>query len=96
MCSVQFGTFEKPYRDGKKGVGNQSAYIENVLGLLPMSHIYGLVVICHSGVYRGDGVIVLPKFEFATTMQTIQDYKINSLFLVRVHQYRACAGIDDC
>jgi beta-N-acetylglucosaminidase len=47
-----------------------------------MSHIYGLVVICHANVYRGDGVIVLPKFEFASTLQAIQDYKINSLFLV--------------
>jgi acyl-CoA synthetase (AMP-forming)/AMP-acid ligase II len=63
---------------------NQSEYTENVLGLLPMSHIYGLVVICHASVYRGDGVVVLPKFEFASTLQAIQDYKINSLFLVRL------------
>jgi long-subunit acyl-CoA synthetase (AMP-forming) len=47
-----------------------------------MSHIYGLVVICHASVYRGDGVIVLPKFDFQTTLQAIQDYKINTLFLV--------------
>jgi acyl-CoA synthetase (AMP-forming)/AMP-acid ligase II len=80
---VQIGTFEKPYRDGIiKDVRNQSDYIENVLGLLPMSHIYGLVVICHASVYRGDGVIVLPKFEFEPTMQAIQDFQINTLFLV--------------
>ncbi|KAF2846727.1 phenylacetyl-CoA ligase-like protein [Plenodomus tracheiphilus IPT5] len=81
--TLQAKTFEKPYRDTIiNDVRNQSDYIENVLGLLPMSHIYGLVVICHSSVYRGDGVIVLPKFEFANTMQAIQDYKINGLFLV--------------
>lgn len=80
---MQIGTFEKPYRDTIiKDVRNQSDYIENVLGLLPMSHIYGLVVICHASVYRGDGVIVLPKFEFAPTLQAIQDHKINTLFLV--------------
>lgn len=49
-----------------------------------MSHIYGLVVICHASVYRGDGVIVLPKFDFTTTLQAIQDHKINSLYLVSV------------
>jgi acyl-CoA synthetase (AMP-forming)/AMP-acid ligase II len=75
--------FEKPHRDKMiNDLRNQTAYTENVLGLLPMSHIYGLVVICHATVYRGDGVIVLPKFDFETTLQAIQDYKINSLFLV--------------
>jgi ribosome assembly protein SQT1 len=69
-----------------KDVRNQSDYTEIVLGLLPMSHIYGLVVISHASVFRGDGVIVLPKFEFTTTLQAIQDYKINSLFLVSMSQ----------
>jgi len=81
--TMQIGTFEKPFRDKMiNDLRNQSDYTENVLGLLPMSHIYGLVVICHANVYRGDGVIVLPKFEFASTLQAIQDHKINSLFLV--------------
>lgn len=52
------------------------------MGLLPMSHIYGLVVVAHGHVYRGDGVIVLPKFEFATFLESIQRFKINSLYLV--------------
>lgn len=87
---MQIKTFDKPYRDGIiKDVRNQSDYTENVLGLLPMSHIYGLVVICHTSVYRGDGVIVLPKFEFASTLQAIQKYKINTLFLVSILQQRS-------
>jgi long-subunit acyl-CoA synthetase (AMP-forming) len=82
---VQIATFEKPYRDTIiNDVRNQSDYTEMTLGLLPMSHIYSLVVICHAGVYRGDGVVVLPKFEFETTLQAIQDYKINALFLVSI------------
>lgn len=81
--TLQIATYDKPYRDTLiNDVRNQSDYTENVLGLLPMSHIYGLVVICHASVYRGDGVIVLPKFDFTTTLQSIQDYKINTLFLV--------------
>ena len=80
---MQIGTFEKPYRDTIiNDLRNQTDYTEQVLGLLPMSHIYGLVVICHANIYRGDGVIVLPKFEFASTLQAIQDYKISTLFLV--------------
>lgn len=81
--TMQIGTFEKPTRSKMiKDVRNQSDYTENVLGLLPMSHIYGLVVICHASIYRGDGVIVLPKFEFQSTLEAIQNNKINTLFLV--------------
>lgn len=53
-----------------------------VLGLLPQSHIYGLVVICHDGVYRGDSIIVLPKFELLTLLESIQRFRINVLILV--------------
>ncbi|KAF1836354.1 phenylacetyl-CoA ligase-like protein [Decorospora gaudefroyi] len=80
---MQIAAFEKPDRDKMiNDVRNQSDYTEMVLGLLPMSHIYGLVVVTHTSVYRGDGVVVLPKFEFDSFLQAIQDHKINSLFLV--------------
>jgi ribosome assembly protein SQT1 len=79
---VQISTFEKPDRDTKIPPATQSDYTEYVLGLLPFSHIYGLVFVCHASVYQGDGVIVLPKFEFRSTLQAIQDYKISTLFLV--------------
>jgi ribosome assembly protein SQT1 len=80
--TMQIAVFEKPHRDKKRQPLTQVDYNENVLGLLPMSHIYGLVVICHASVYRGDGVIVLPKFDFATFLGSIQRFKIHSLFLV--------------
>lgn len=57
-------------------------YKENVLGLLPLSHIYGLVVIAHCSVYRGDSVIILPRFNLRTCLQAIQRYNINTLYLV--------------
>ena len=34
------------------------------------------------GAYRGDGVIILPKFEFKSFLETIQTYKISNLYLV--------------
>ncbi|KAF2103764.1 phenylacetyl-CoA ligase [Rhizodiscina lignyota] len=79
--SIQIKLMDKLSRDYWKKPG-EDEYLENCLGLLPMSHIYGLVVICHGSVYRGDTVIVLPKFDLKTTLKTIQDYRIGGLFLV--------------
>ena len=53
-----------------------------VLGLLPFSHIYGLVLISHTSLYRGDSVIVLPKFEMESYLNALQQYKISELFIV--------------
>jgi acyl-CoA synthetase (AMP-forming)/AMP-acid ligase II len=79
--TLQIAVYDEKSREELKPPGTD-AYIENVLGLLPMSHIYGLVVICHSSIYRGDGVVVLPKFDFKQCMQAVQDHKIGTLFLV--------------
>ncbi|KAK5626800.1 hypothetical protein RRF57_002515 [Xylaria bambusicola] len=61
----------------QKGVETQTC-----IGLLPMSHIYALVVIANAGVYRGDGVIVLPRFELKTLLESIQKFKIELMHLV--------------
>jgi acyl-CoA synthetase (AMP-forming)/AMP-acid ligase II len=53
------------------------------LGLLPFSHIYGLVVVAHSATWRGDEVIVLPRFELTDYLRAIERFKINYLPLVR-------------
>lgn len=52
------------------------------LGLLPLSHIYGLVVIAQGTTYRGDEIIVLPKFELKSFLSSIQTYKIQGLYVV--------------
>ena len=52
------------------------------VGLLPLSHIYGLVVVAFAGMYRGDAVIILPRFELKTLLESIQKYKINMLHIV--------------
>ncbi|RNJ56659.1 hypothetical protein D7B24_007023 [Verticillium nonalfalfae] len=52
------------------------------LGLLPFSHIYGLIIITHSNSYRGDEVIVLPKFDIKTFLGAVQQYKISQLYVV--------------
>ncbi|KAI1296464.1 hypothetical protein F5Y03DRAFT_294290 [Xylaria venustula] len=52
------------------------------IGLLPMSHIYALIVVANSSVYRGDGVVVLPRFDLKTLLEGIQQFKINYMHLV--------------
>lgn len=80
--TIQINTHESLDRKQLCEKTNNAEYVENGLGLLPLSHIYGLIVIAHSGPYRGDGVIVLPKYDFNWLLQSIQDYKINMLYLV--------------
>ncbi|KAI1827679.1 hypothetical protein F4861DRAFT_329985 [Xylaria intraflava] len=52
------------------------------IGLLPMSHIYALVVVANAGLYRGDGTIVLPRFELKLFLESIQKFKISFMHLV--------------
>lgn len=80
--TIQFSTLAIPHRKSMAKEQGVDVYTENVLGLLPMSHIYALVVICHVGSFRGDHVVVLPKYDFKWLLQTIQDYKLNTLYLV--------------
>lgn len=77
---LQMKAFELPYR--RSLTKSNSGYWETVLGLLPSSHIYSLVVICHTHPYRGDQVINLPNFEINQVLQTIQRFSINNLYLV--------------
>lgn len=80
---LQITAAEKSYRASRTSPGSKSQHTEVALGLLPQSHIYSLVVICHAGPYRGDQVIVLPKFELKSYLTAIEKFKISVLLLVR-------------
>lgn len=75
---LQIKYFEKQIRDQRP----EHARTEVALGLLPLSHIYGLVVIAQASTYRGDGIIILPKFELQSFLNAIQTQKIQTLNLV--------------
>lgn len=77
---LQGEAFERPQR--KPEPGSQISRTEVGLGLLPLSHIYGLMVIALASTYRGDEIIILPKFEMLSYLAAIQNYKINTLYLV--------------
>ncbi|KAI8649057.1 hypothetical protein NCS55_01479200 [Fusarium keratoplasticum] len=73
---LQHVTYDSVGR-ARKGVETQA-----VSGFLPFSHIYGLVIACHTSTWRGDEVIVLPKFELKAFLESIQRFKIRQLLLV--------------
>ncbi|KAK6189628.1 GAL4 enhancer protein [Pestalotiopsis sp. IQ-011] len=73
---MQIRWFESVNRE-EQGIETQTT-----LGLLPISHIYGLVVVTLSAIYRGDAVIILPRFELKGLLDTVQRFKINFLYLV--------------
>jgi acyl-CoA synthetase (AMP-forming)/AMP-acid ligase II len=64
------------------------------LGLLPFSHIYGLVAVAHAAAWRGDELIVLPKFEFTDFLQAIERFKINYIPVVPPIVVRMLSGRD--
>lgn len=67
-----------------QSVGRKSDGVdtENGLGILPLSHIYGLTAVAHISQFRGDQVVILPKFDLNLFLRTIQDYKLNYLPVV--------------
>ena len=73
---LQYTTYESVARK-KLGVNTQV-----MLGLLPYSHIYGLVVVTHGGQYRGDAVVVLPRYELDTFLAAVQRFRIQHLPVV--------------
>jgi ribosome assembly protein SQT1 len=75
---VQAQVFESKSRE--QADGSQS--IEVSLGLLPFSHIYGLVVINFASAWRGDSIVVLPKFELNSLLNAVQKHKITLLYVV--------------
>lgn len=76
---LQHVTYDSVGR-ARKGVETQA-----VSGFLPFSHIYGLVIACHTSTWRGDQVIVLPKFELKAFLESIQGFEIRQLLLVSYH-----------
>lgn len=71
---LQFTTHEGYTRKSNEG--------KVALGLLPLSHIYALVVIASVAGYRGDEVVILPKFDMGSFLSAIQRFKIAGLYLV--------------
>ncbi|KAL6903106.1 hypothetical protein GGI43DRAFT_333142 [Trichoderma evansii] len=70
---LQAYTFESVYKSVEPDMS---------LGVLPISHNYGLIVVSHFSIYRGDGVVLLPDFDLNTTLRVIEEYRIQRLWMV--------------
>ncbi len=55
---------------------------DTLICVLPLFHIYGLVVVLNMGLYQGATIVLVPRFELENFLQLIQDYKITLAHLV--------------
>lgn len=72
MNLIQAQTGQMKFHTGK----------EVLLGLLPFYHIYGMMVLQFGTITQGAKVIIHPKFEPDTFLQSVQDYGITYCHLV--------------
>ncbi|KAF5562482.1 phenylacetyl ligase [Fusarium phyllophilum] len=73
---IQTRTFDSVSRNAD-GIDTQV-----MLGVLPFSHVFGLMLITHLGTYRGDEIIVMPRFEFEPFLAAVSRFKIHQLPIV--------------
>ena len=87
---MQMRTYQSVAR-AAKGVDTQV-----MLGLLPLSHIYGLVPVAHAGTYSGDEVIILPRFELKTFLGAVEKFRIEQISVVPPILVQMLSSRDQC
>ncbi|KAJ2455743.1 hypothetical protein EV183_000590 [Coemansia sp. RSA 2336] len=50
-----------------------------VLSAFPLWHIYGFALLCYQSLYSGCCVVQLPRFELASYLQAIEQYRVDRL-----------------
>jgi acyl-CoA synthetase (AMP-forming)/AMP-acid ligase II len=55
---------------------------EVLVGVLPFFHIYGMVVILNFGLFSGNTIVSMPRFDMEQFLKVIQDYKVTRGYLV--------------
>ena len=87
---IQASSYEEPARK-HYGVSTQV-----MLGLLPLSHIYGLTLVALLSQYRGDEVIILPRFELDSFLASVQRFRIEQLSVVPPVLIQMISNRDKC
>src|SRR4029078_3771823 len=49
---------------------------DTLICVLPLFHIYGLVVFLNMGLYTGATVVTMPRFELESFLKAVQDYDV--------------------
>ena len=75
------------------------------MALLPFYHCFGMLVVLAGGLYKGLKIVIVPGFEPAGFLKTIQDYKVCRLicmyatilcfFFLRILIVHSCAIYND-
>ncbi|KAH7185015.1 uncharacterized protein B0J16DRAFT_340773 [Fusarium flagelliforme] len=89
-CTLMIHTYETSTRQ-QDGIDTQVA-----LGLLPFSHIYGLVTIAHIAQYRGDEIVVMQRFQLDQLLAAIQKFRIQQLSVVPPIIVQLLSSQDKC
>ena len=55
---------------------------DTLICVLPLFHIYGLVVVLNMGLYTGATIVVMPRFDLETFLQAVQDYEVTLAHIV--------------
>jgi acyl-CoA synthetase (AMP-forming)/AMP-acid ligase II len=55
---------------------------DTLICVLPLFHIYGLVVVLNLGLYQGATVVTVPRFELEPFLQLVQDHGVTLAHLV--------------
>lgn len=55
---------------------------DTLVCVLPLFHIYGLMVVMNMGLYQGSTIVTVPRFELEPFCQLLQDYRVTLAHLV--------------
>ncbi|PHH69911.1 hypothetical protein CDD82_7437 [Ophiocordyceps australis] len=66
------------------------------LGVLPLCHIFGLVMVAHVSLYCGDSIVILPRFNLTSALAAIEKFKLNHLSVVPPMLIQMLSNRDEC
>src|ERR1041385_4413798 len=55
---------------------------DTLICVLPLFHIYGLVVVLNLGLYTGSTVVLMPRFDLETFLKAMRDYDVSLAHIV--------------
>jgi acyl-CoA synthetase (AMP-forming)/AMP-acid ligase II len=55
---------------------------DTLICVLPLFHIYGLVVVLNMGLYSGVTIVTMPRFELESFLKAVQQYEVSLAHLV--------------
>ena len=55
---------------------------DTLICVLPLFHIYGLVVVLNMGLYSGATIVLMPRFDLESFLKAVQDYEVTLAHLV--------------